>query len=132
VREGYDSLPDTRSRGRAGERQAEIFLRGEGYRILERNVVTRAGEIDLVAEEGDVLCFVEVKTRRNAAHGPAVSFVPPAKRRRLARSAALYLAARGGPEQAVRFDVLGIELQAGDWRHSLIRDAFVYEGSFLV
>ncbi|MDX1383688.1 MAG: YraN family protein [Thermoanaerobaculia bacterium] len=125
---------DTRSRGRAGEDEAVRHLESLGYRVLARNQVTRAGEIDIVAAEGDTLCFVEVKARRSSRHGPAVAAVGPAKQRRLARAAALYLAALGpsAGRVEVRFDVLGLELDGTVWRHHLVRDAFAAEALFTV
>jgi putative endonuclease len=122
----------TRARGRVGEDAACAFLAAAGYRIVERNVTTKAGEIDVIALDGEVLCFVEVKARGDDEHGPAVAFVGPRKQRRLARSAALYLAARPQRGRAVRFDVLGLERAAGAWRYELIRGAFESSGSFSV
>jgi putative endonuclease len=128
----FEAQPHSRGRGRAGEEAACDFLGSAGYRILERNVVTAAGEIDIVALEGDVLCFVEVKARADDEHGPAVAFVGPAKQRRLARCCALYLASRDVGAHPVRFDVLGLEREGGRWRCQLVRGAFEAAGSFSV
>jgi putative endonuclease len=128
----FDAERHTRGRGRAGEEAACRFLVASGYEILERNVTTDAGEIDVVAVDGDILCFVEVKARADDEHGPAVAFVGPRKQRRLARSAALYLAGRGPRSRAVRFDVIGLERDEGGWRYELIRGAFESQASFSV
>jgi putative endonuclease len=128
----FDAQPHTRGRGRAGEDAACRFLEASGYRILERNVTTDAGEIDVVALDGDTLCFVEVKARADDEHGSAVAFVGPRKQRRLARCAALFLAARGPRNHAVRFDVLGLERDGTGWRYELIRAAFESHASFSV
>lgn len=61
--------------GRTGELLAEQFLRAQGYRIVERNVKTPMGELDLVAEEGAVLVFVEVKARASEAFGGGLGAV---------------------------------------------------------
>ena len=103
-----------------------------GYRIVERNVATDAGEIDVVATDGDILCFVEVKARADDEHGPAVAFVGPKKQRRLARCVALYLAIHDVRAREVRFDVVGLEREAGAWRCELVRGAFEASGSFSV
>ena len=128
----FDAQPHTRGRGRAGEDAACRFLAASGYAILERNVTTDAGEIDVVALDGDTLCFVEVKARADDEHGPAVAFVGPRKQRRLARCAALYLASRGPRSRAVRFDVIGLERDTEGWRYELIRGAFESQASFSV
>jgi putative endonuclease len=128
----FEAQPHTRARGRAGEDAACAYLAAAGYRILERNVSTDAGEIDVIAADGDVLCFVEVKARADAEHGAAIEFVGPAKQRRLARCCALYLALRGVHGRAIRFDVIGLERDAGAWRCELVRGAFESKASFSV
>ena len=96
--------------GAEGERFAAGHLRGLGYRILERNVrFKRRGEIDIVAEEGGDLVFVEVKTRRVKGEYSALWNITPAKRRKLIQLARLYCAERGASERAMRFDVIGVE-----------------------
>jgi putative endonuclease len=80
-----------------------------------------------VAREGDTLCFVEIKARGRTGFGPAMAAVTPAKRRRVARAAALHLAlnALSGP---CRFDVLGLDWTPSGWEYTLVRDAFSVEG----
>jgi putative endonuclease len=122
-RDRFDRAPHTRGRGREGEDEAAAWLAGQGFAIVARNAVTAAGEIDLVAREGDTLCFVEIKARGAAGFGPAVAAVDGRKQRRLARAAALWLAAHphDGP---CRFDVVGLDAAGGGWRYTLVRDAF--------
>jgi putative endonuclease len=115
-------------RGRAAEEAASSWLERQGYRIVERNHRNAAGELDVVAEDGGTLCFVEVKARTDTLFGPALAAVGPHKRRRVARAASLYLALRGGAVPECRFDVLGMELDAGDWRFTLVKDAFRVPG----
>jgi putative endonuclease len=128
----FEAQPHTRARGRRGEDAACAFLAAAGYRILERNVSTAAGEIDVIATDGDTLCFVEVKARADDEHGPAIAFVGPRKQRRLARCVALYLAIRDIHGRPVRFDVVGLEREAGAWRCELVRGAFEATASFSV
>lgn len=123
----FHRQPHTRGKGRAGEDQAVRWLERQGYRILDRNVVNRGGEIDVVAREGDTLCFVEIKARGRADFGPALAAVTPAKRRRLARAASLHLALTGLSGEC-RFDVLGLEWTTSGWEYILVRDAFSVEG----
>ncbi|MEL7060083.1 MAG: YraN family protein [Acidobacteriota bacterium] len=115
--------PHPSGRGRLGEDEAVRWLRERGVRIVERNVRTSAGEIDLIAVDGETLCFVEIKARATDAYGPAIAAVPRAKQRRLARAAALYLARRP-TDRPCRFDVVGLDLEDGRWRVRHVQDAF--------
>ncbi len=94
-------------------------------RVVERNVRTPLGEIDLVATEGDVLAFVEIKARASGRYGRAVEAVTPRKQRRLARCASWWLAARGGADESpCRFDVVGLDREGDGWSVELVRGAF--------
>lgn len=93
--------------GCAGEAQAEAFLKRAGYRILERNYRTRHGEIDLIAQKGDIVAFCEVKTRASSRFAEAREFVTYQKQKRLIAAASLWLMAHGDGLQP-RFDVLEV------------------------
>ena len=99
-----------RATGIKGEEEAARFLARCGYAILDKNVRTRAGEIDLVAKEGKTLVFVEVKTRREE-DSPEAS-VTPQKQRRLGRLAQHYLKWKRLGEVRCRFDVVAVTLDA--------------------
>jgi putative endonuclease len=95
---------DAEKRGRRGETLAALLLRCKGYRILGRRVKTHLGEIDLVAKSpAGVVCFVEVKTRPDAA--TAVEAIGQRQRLRIARAAELYLKGKPSP---MRFDVVTV------------------------
>ncbi len=112
---------NTHASGTAGERLAEQHLLDCGYRILERNYRCRAGEIDLIASDGDYLVFVEVKYRRSAAMGRAAEAVDEKKQKRIERAAAWYLKEKHLRfDQPCRFDVVAID----DGKLQLIQDAF--------
>src|SRR5215471_13773746 len=108
-----------RPRGRRGighdwEREAERALVAERYTILERNFRTRDGEIDLIAEDGGVLCFVEVKGRRSGAFGSPAEAVTLEKQRRIARAAQVYLGrSRRSSRRMCRFDVVCVDAREG-------------------
>jgi len=106
-------------RGRAGEAAACAFLRGKGYRIVERNWSCRFGELDIVARDGDVLAVVEVKLRRSDKYGGPEAAISQQKRQRIAAATRMYLAAFAC-DLPVRFDV--VTLCKG--RIHLYRDAF--------
>jgi len=121
---GFERLPHTRAQGRAAEEAAEAHLRALGYRIVERNLASKLGEIDLVALDGETLCFIEVKARAHGEFGPAIAAVGPRKQARIARTAAMFLA-KNRSSRACRFDVLGLDRKPdGSWETTLIRDAF--------
>lgn len=100
--------------GQASEMQAEQFLVGKGYRILDRNVRTRLGELDLVAEDHGVVVFVEVKGRTTDAFGGALLAVDHRKRVKLTKLAAQYLAQRHWSDKVCRFDVVLVQGRASD------------------
>ncbi|MDK2744751.1 MAG: YraN family protein [Nitrospira sp.] len=106
------ATPDPRHQfGQASETRAEQFLLAKGYRILDRNVRTPIGELDLVAEDHGVVVFVEVKARTTLAFGGALLAVDHRKRAKLAKLAAQYLAQRHWSERACRFDVVLVQGQ---------------------
>lgn len=120
----FGELPHTHARGAAGEEAAEEFLRLSGYRIVARNVRTKVGEIDLVALDGETLCFIEIKARASAEYGRAIAAVGPQKQRRLAKAAMLFLA-KNRSQRPCRFDVLGLDRgRDGAWSFSLVKNAF--------
>jgi putative endonuclease len=98
--------------GDAGERLAAGWLEQRGYAIRARNWRCPYGELDLVAERSGELVFVEVKTRRGERLGAPEEAVTLAKRRRLAASAACYLAevTAGADDVAYRIDVIAVDL----------------------
>lgn len=109
--------------GSKGERVAARHLRRHGFRIITRGYRTTRGEIDLIARDGDILVFVEVKTRRSGQPAEAVT---PAKEQRLTLAALQFLKRFRLLETRSRFDVVAIvwpdETQAPTIEH--IRNAF--------
>ena len=94
--------------GLAAEGRAAEFLQSRGFKILERRFRSKAGELDLVAQDGGELVFVEVKARSSEAFGGPEGAITADKRRRLCRAAAAYLAFRGLEEHPARFDVVAV------------------------
>ena len=102
--------PDPRRQfGQASEMWADQFLVAKGYRILDRNVRTEIGELDLVADDRGVVVFVEVKGRRTEAFGGALLAVDHRKQAKLTKLAAQYLARRHWSEKVCRFDVVLVQ-----------------------
>jgi putative endonuclease len=94
--------------GRRGEQIAMEYLERAGMRILDRNWRCAGGEIDIVAAEGQVLVICEVKTRSGTRYGTPLEAITRAKRTRLRRLAALWLAGHGVLFDDVRIDVIGL------------------------
>ncbi len=99
----------SRSKGDAGEALAENFLKKSGYKILRRNYYYDRGEIDLVAEDGPVLVFVEVKSRASNSHGTPEESITPEKENFLKRTAEGYLLEHNIEQRQCRFDLVAIE-----------------------
>lgn len=124
--DGPDAPDPSRTElGRRAEQLAAQLLLREGYRLLERNYRIRSGEIDLIAEEGEILCFVEVRSRQNAELGHPLETIDHRKRGRLLRAAEHYLATRVASDRPpfVRFDVITVVYEP-DLEVQLVRDAF--------
>ncbi|MEO6776389.1 MAG: YraN family protein [Kofleriaceae bacterium] len=114
------ATPTTIATGAANEDVAASYLHGRGYRIVERNFKTKLGELDIIARDGAVLCFVEVRSRTTDLFGDAIETVDHVKRARVSRMAQVYLAWRKPEFELARFDVLGIT----GAHVTLIRDAW--------
>jgi putative endonuclease len=118
--------------GQEGEATAESYLRRKGYRILAKNLRSSLGELDLVAEDGRVLVFVEVKARRTEEFGGAIHAVHQRKQEKLIRLASQYLARHQMTNRACRFDVVllqGTDASAPQIEH--IQNAFDIPGDDL-
>ena len=99
-----------RAQGDAAEERACRHLGRSGFAIVERKYRTKGGEIDIVARKGDVLVFVEVRSREAPGFGTPEESVTPAKRRRIVAAARHYLS-KVPPSswREARFDVIAIE-----------------------
>jgi putative endonuclease len=97
-----------RARGRAAEDLAAAFLERQGYRVLARNHRLRRGEVDLVCERGEVICFVEVRSRTGAEHGAPEETVGRAKAQRVVLAAEDWAARNGVAGRDLRFDVVAV------------------------
>lgn len=124
-------MPPSASRpdiGKLGEDLATLELLNRGYAILARRYRTRYGEIDIVAQDGRTVVFVEVKARQTDRCGTAADSVTAWKQRRIATMAVDYLARTGRQDSPCRFDVVAIDGVGRDTitvRH--IPDAFCAE-----
>ena len=121
---GKSDIPDL---GVRGETLAYWYLRQAGYTVVARNWRARsgAGELDLVAWEGPILAFVEVKTRTSEAAGPPEEAVSPNKQKRVIRAAKEYLRQLRRKPMSCRFDVVSVSLDPEEGLQvRLIKNAF--------
>lgn len=111
-----------RTIGKEKEELAASFLRDQGYRVIEKNFRCRAAEIDLIAWEGNILSFIEVKYRSSSKLGDPLEAVGPVKQKRIYEAALYFISKkRIASETQMRFDVVSI---LGE-EITLIKNAFM-------
>ena len=113
-----------RATGRRGEDVAAAFVAALGWRVVVRNFRCRAGEIDVVALDGDTVVFVEVRARASRGFGTPLESVDGRKQAQVGRVARHFLSARGWHERAARFDVVGVRLDVDPPGVEHVRGAF--------
>ena len=109
--------------GKDGERLARQLLESKGYQILEENWRESRAEVDLVAMDGEILVFVEVKSRSNLSFGPPEAFVTARKKKMLAHAASAYME-KIGHEWEIRFDIVAVAFAGGSPAIEHFEDAF--------
>jgi len=115
---------------RYGENEAAAYLKANGYRILERNFRTPLGEIDIIALDKSVVCFVEVKARSSEDFGSPKEAVSSFKQRQIAKAALVFLKDRKLLDRSSRFDVVSVIMRGGKPEIELIKDAFELDHDF--
>lgn len=115
--------------GAKGEEIATRYLKKKGYRIIERNYRVRLGEIDIIAEHGGELVFIEVKTRSDILFGSPFESITAQKQQQLSKVALDYINKTQCHDHPARFDVVGIEFREGrstnrDVKIELLQNAF--------
>ncbi|MBV9609408.1 MAG: YraN family protein [Acidobacteria bacterium] len=118
-------LPPHILTGRRGEEEAYFYLRRLGYTMVARNWRSphHSGEIDLIGWEGDVLCFVEVKTRTTREVKPAEAAVDREKQREIASVARAFMNRMSSAPRR-RYDILSVYLDCEPPEFTLFRNAF--------
>jgi putative endonuclease len=113
---------DKKFLGQKGEEIACKALEKDGYRIMEKNFRCKHGEIDIIAEKKDVICFIEVKARSSESFGLPEEAVTNWKRRRLLAAAYIYLENKKIKSKDMRFDIVSVDLNSGKAR--ILKNAF--------
>jgi putative endonuclease len=118
--------------GTFGEDMAKDSLEKEGYRILERNFSCKAGELDIIAMEGDTIAFIEVKCRTGTGYGNPSEAVSYYKQNRIVKSALFFMTKHKIFDYMCRFDV--VEVLTDGTKEcttiNLIKNAFEYSGKY--
>lgn len=94
--------------GQSGEEKVAGYLEKRGYTILVKNYRCKVGEIDIIAQDGPVLVFIEVKTRSSLDYGFPAEAVTHRKQRQISRAAQWYLAQQHLVDVPARFDVIAV------------------------
>jgi len=111
--------------GREGESAAIAFLKENGYRILEKNSRFKLGEIDVIAEQGGVIVFIEVKARMDHEFGHPFDALTPTKQKKIIQTTQSFLVQKRIPDKSMRFDVVALTLDPPDsWKRELLENAF--------
>ena len=117
----------TKTIGDYGEKLAARYLTKNGYKIVEKNYRERTFEIDIIAYDGDCLCFVEVKTRNRDDYGLACEAVNFAKQQKIIKGALTYITANN-IDSPTRFDVVEVYVKdmnlLSKKRINIIKNAF--------
>jgi len=113
--------------GKRGENISVEFLRKKGYKIIERNYRCSLGEIDVVARDKNILCFVEVKTRKTEQYGLPEEAIGWHKQKKLVKAALTYLKENKIHKQDLRFDVVSVYPD----HIELIKDAFIAKTDYI-
>ena len=117
-------MPDQRQvLGKIGESAALSYLKTHGYRILQTNYRTRFAELDIIAEDGQTLCFIEVKTRKSLRTGLPKESVTSAKQKKIIMGATSYLKKENRFDSLIRFDVAEVYMDDAPVVY-LIKNAF--------
>ena len=111
--------------GRRSEQLARTLLIEQGYVIERTNVRVPVGEIDILARDGNALCFIEVRSTRSTRWGGALASIGERKRQRLIRAAQWHLSRRPQAPEEIRFDVVAI-----DWQERAIPRVELVRGAF--
>jgi putative endonuclease len=115
---------DRKNLGRRGETAATAFVQARGFKILETNYQTKIAEIDIIAKDKSCICFIEVKTRRSLKKGLPKESVTPSKQKKIIQGALFYLKEKNIMDSRVRFDVIEVLENKGNFCINLIKNAF--------
>lgn len=109
--------------GKSGEDFVANWLKGQKFKILEQNFRRRCGEIDIIAQKGKLIAFIEVKLR-TAKYFNTSEVITTSKQRKIVSTASYYIACNNVSDKIIRFDVALIEKQDDNFILTYIPNAF--------
>jgi putative endonuclease len=111
--------------GAYGENQACKYLKKKGYQILKKDFRCKIGQIDIIARDGDTLCFIEVKCRSSCSFGQPEEAITWKKKQRIKKIAEYYMLRKRITNTDIRYDAVSILEPDDDKKQiSLIKNAF--------
>jgi len=110
--------------GKEGEKAAARYLIQNGYDVIKTNYRVAGSEVDIIAQKGDTLCFIEVKTRETDDYGQPEEFVDSRKRWRIIRAAKIFTGKKVYEDFYVRFDIISVINENGEHKINHIQHAF--------
>ncbi len=118
---------NNRELGTMGEQAAITYLEKRGYEIIAKNFrVGRMGEIDIIGQDGDTLCFIEVKTRSSVLFGTPAQAVSPSKQATIRRLSQIYMQRYRITDEPVRFDVVELMMT----RDGIVKNIQIIQNAF--
>lgn len=121
--EKHGAILNKRSLGKEGEALALEFLKRRGYKVLETNFTCKYGEIDIVAKDGNIFCFIEVKLRSSLNFGLPIEAVGKRKIAHILQCAQYYCLKNNLKDVPMRFDIISILKTEKETKLSLIKNA---------
>lgn len=115
--------------GDFGEEKSCRYLKNKGYKIINRNYRSKAGEVDIIAHKDDTLVFVEVKTRTSKAYGVPAEAVNHRKQERYIKTALHFINTTGNKYSTYRFDIIEVLIYHDKLEINHIPDAFRNTGT---
>lgn len=120
------------SKGSLYEEVAIKYLKDKGYKIIDRNfLLPRIGEIDIIADDGLYIVFIEVKARKKTYYHPYET-VNKTKQKRIIKVSIAWLKKNNIRTRPIRYDVVSIEDDNGDYHIEHIKSAFVSDGRYYI
>ena len=118
-------MDNRKNTGNVGENIATRYLERLGYRILERNLRCKLGEIDIIAKDKDEIVFIEVKTRKILSYGDPADSVNEPKQKHIYKAAEYYLMINDKLDDFTRIDVIEVYLDDTGYKINHIKKAVI-------
>lgn len=119
------------SSGKKGEFLAISYLQKQGYKIIRKNYKTKLGEIDIIANDKDYICFIEVRSKNSFEFGPPEETITKKKETQITKVALGYIKRYGLEDRSCRFDVVCVEgVDSSKPEIRLIKNAFELDSRY--